>query len=80
MPTAGENPLSITLRTKTQVMVLRDSKSSKMVQPPFEIFLVPTCIRVLTWSGTLIHLSSGFDFNPAGFHQSIMGSFHVLPY
>ena len=30
-----------------------------MVQPPFEIFLVPTWLRVLTWSGT-----KTYDFEP----------------
>ena len=29
-----------------------------MVQPPFEIFLVPTWLRVPTWSGTLRYLKS----------------------
>ena len=58
IPTAGENPLLMTLRTKIKYMVPMWLKSSEMVQPPemvkppFEIFLVPSWLRVPIWSIT----------------------------
>ena len=43
-----------------------------MAQPPFEIFLVPIWLRVLTWSGTAAHNLVRFD------HVSQLFNFRVL--
>ena len=48
IPTAGENPLLMTLNKKLSTWFLRGSNSSQMVQLPFEIFLVPAWLGVLT--------------------------------
>ena len=50
IPIMCENPLLVILKLKW--WFLRGSKCSKMAQLPFEIFSVPTWLRVLTWSGT----------------------------
>ena len=47
IPTAGENPLLMKVHGSYVAQ-----KVLKMVQPPFEMFLVPTWLRVPIWSGT----------------------------
>ena len=59
IPTAGENPLLISDFENENISTwfLRGSRCSQMVQPRFEIFLVPTWLRVPIWSGTVLIVS-----------------------